>query len=293
MPKRTNDFQRLVYLVRLNLAEGAEVKESVLMRDRLTKRYREVDIVIRGKIGSQSVTVCIECRDHKRVADVVWVDAMKSKHDRLETNVLLLASSSGFTKEAVNVAEKYGIEVITLENQETTNFSELVGPNGSLWQKVYTLSINKVSIQAGEINELPAEVVITMPDNLFYRKDGSEFCQIKDLVEKIIKSERVYDYILHKGQQEHVWFEFVWNAPIDEMGPIYMMKLEPRVLHVVDSIYIEGPCRIEVDRFSMKSARLGSVEIAWGKTNISGHEALAVATFTESGESKLSINIQG
>lgn len=74
MPKRSNDFQRLVYLVRLNLAEGAEVTESKMMRDRLTKRFREVDIVIKGKVGSQPVVVCVECRDHKRVADVTWLD---------------------------------------------------------------------------------------------------------------------------------------------------------------------------------------------------------------------------
>ena len=42
MPKRSNDFQRLVYLVRVNLAGGATVTESKMMRDRLTKRFREV-----------------------------------------------------------------------------------------------------------------------------------------------------------------------------------------------------------------------------------------------------------
>ena len=74
MPKRSNDFQRLVYLVRLNLAAGAHVTESKMMRDRLTRRFREVDVVIKGKVGSQPVVVCVECRDHKRVADVTWVD---------------------------------------------------------------------------------------------------------------------------------------------------------------------------------------------------------------------------
>ena len=106
MPKRSNDFQRLVYLVRLNLADGAKVIESKMMRDRLTKRYREVDVVIQGRVGSQRVVVCVECRDHKRVADVTWVDMMKTKHDRLDTNALLLASSSGFTQEAIDVAQK-------------------------------------------------------------------------------------------------------------------------------------------------------------------------------------------
>ena len=154
MPKRSNDFQRLVYLVRLNLADGATVTESKMMRDRLTRSYREVDIVIEGKVGSQPVVVCVECRDHKRVADVGWIDAMKAKHDRLETNVLLLASSAGFTKEATAVGVKYGIELFTLESQDTADLPSLIGPNGSLWHKTYELSASKVSIRVAKVADL-------------------------------------------------------------------------------------------------------------------------------------------
>ena len=77
MPKRTNDFQRLVYLVRVNLANGATVTESKMLRDRVTKRMREVDVCISGHVGTHPVLVCVECRDHQRVADVTWVDMMK------------------------------------------------------------------------------------------------------------------------------------------------------------------------------------------------------------------------
>lgn len=200
MPKRSNDFQRLVYLVRLNLAEGAEVIESKMMRDRLTKRYREVDVVIKGKAGSQPVVVCIECRDHKRVADVTWVDAMKSKHDRLDTNVLLLASSRGFTKEAQDVAQKYGIELFTLENQDTADVRSMLGPNGSLWHKSVSVSAEKVSIRVAKVGELEVETVASSPDNLLYLEDGSELCQAKELVDGMLKSQRVREYLLREGK---------------------------------------------------------------------------------------------
>jgi hypothetical protein len=55
------------------------------MKDRVTNRRREVDVCIEGTVGGESVIVCVECRDHKRVADVSWVDAMKAKHERLST----------------------------------------------------------------------------------------------------------------------------------------------------------------------------------------------------------------
>src|SRR6266478_8348759 len=94
VPKRSNDFQKLVYLVRVNLAAGAIVTESKMLPDRKSKRKRkrEVDVCIEGIVGGHPVMVCIECRDHKRPADVQWVEAIKAKHEGLPTSALILAS---------------------------------------------------------------------------------------------------------------------------------------------------------------------------------------------------------
>lgn len=294
MPKRSNDFQRLVYLVRVNLADGATVTESKMMRDRLTKSYREVDVVIKGKVGSQPVVVCIECRDHKRVADIGWIDAMKAKHDRLETNVLLLASSAGFTKEATAVAGKYGIELFTLESQDKADFPSLIGPNGSLWHKTCELSASKVSIRVGKVADLEVETVASSPDSLLYVEDGSEVCQAKEMVDAMLNSQRVCDYLAGEGREEHLFFEFRWEPPSDHLGrPLYMMKLEPRTLRPIECIRVVGPLKIRVARFGMQHGRLGSIRVAWGKATIAGREAMAVATLTPSGETKLSINVKG
>ena len=92
MPKRTNDFQRLVYLVRVNLADGATVTESKMLTDRVTKRKREVDVCIEGHVGQHPVIVSVECRDHKRIADV-YVDrynegeARSPAHERTDLGI--------------------------------------------------------------------------------------------------------------------------------------------------------------------------------------------------------------
>ncbi|MEQ1673729.1 MAG: hypothetical protein ABL865_01640 [Candidatus Nitrotoga sp.] len=294
MPKRSNDFQRLVYLIHLNLAAGATVTESKMMRDRLTKRYREVDVVIAGKVGSQKVNVCIECRDHKRVADVTWVDMMKSKHDRLDTHVLLLAASKGFTKEAKRVATKYGIETFSLEAEVDPNIAGLLGPGGSLWHKTYSLSADKVSIRVAATGDLAVETVATSPDNLLYLDDGTELCQLKELVNRMLQTERVRDYFVREGKEDHNRFELMWEPPADHLGrPLYMQKIEPRVLRAVDSIRVVGPFKVEIGRFGIHHERLGSIQVAWGKTIIGGRDAMAVATVDEAGDTKLSINFKG
>lgn len=294
MPKRSNDFQRLIYLVRVNLADGAKVTESKMMRDRLTKRFREVDVVIEGKVGLQPVVVAIECRDHRRVADVTWVDTMKSKHERLDTNALLLASRSGFTPEARDVAKKYGIELFTLEDVEDADMPSMLGPQGSLWLKSVEVTAAKVSVRVGPVGEFPAETVATIPDNLLYVKDGAELCQIKELVDALLKSPRARDYVLAEGIEDHKWFELVWAPPSDREGnPLYMKKLEPAVLRPIESIRVVGPCKVQVGKFGMRHGKIGDVRVAWGKTMIAGKHAIAVATVAPSGEAKLSVNFSG
>ncbi len=264
------------------------------MRDRLTKRFREVDVVIDGKVGSQRVVVSVECRDHQRVADVTWVDTMKAKHDRLDTHALLLASRSGFTPEARDVASKYGIELFTLEDIDDAKIPAMLGPNGYLWMKSVTITAEKVSIRVAQVGELPPETVATSPDNLLYFENGLELCQTKELVDRLLKSPRTRDYLLAEGNDEHRWFELVWEPPSDHEGKtLYMKKLEPAVLRSVESIRVVGPCKVEVGRFGMRHGRIGDVQVAWGKSTIAGRNAMAVATFTETGEAKLSVNFSG
>lgn len=294
MPKRSNEFQRLVYLVKVNLADDAKVTESKMLRDRVTKGFREVDVVIEGTVGSLPVVVSIECRDHKRVADVAWVDAMKTKHERLATNALFLASRSGFTPEARRVAEGYGIGVFTLEDVEGTDFAAILGSDGTLWHKSWTLSAGKVSVRVAATPELPAETVATSPDNLLYLQDGTEIGPIKDLVEVLLKSARTRDYLGNHGREDHRSFELVWANPRthDEL-PLYLRMLEPNVLREIESIRVAGPCKVEIGSFAMRMGRIGDVHVAWGRTTILGRDAMVVATSSATGEQKLSINFAG
>lgn len=294
MPKRSNDFQRLVYLVRVNLADGAKVTESKMMRDRLTKRFREVDVVIEGMVGHQPVVVAIECRDHKRVADVTWIDMMKTKHDRLNTHALLLASRMGFTPEAKDVAAKYGIELFSLEDIETADIPAMLGPGGSLWLKSVSVTAEKVTARVAQVGNLAVETVATSPDNLLYLQDETELCPLRELVDRLLNSPRARDYLLIEAKEDHVWFELVWEPPADPEGnPLYMKKIDPEAFRPVECLRVVGPCKVEIGRFGMRHGKIGGVTVAWGKSTMTGRDALAVATVTPGGETKLSVNFSG
>ena len=75
--------------------------------------------------------------------------------------------------------------------------------------------------------------------------------------------------------------------------PLYMQKLEPKILRAVECIRIVGPFKVQIGEFGLRHGRLGSVNVAWGKATIGGQDAMAVASMDESGETKLSVNFKG
>lgn len=294
MPKRTNDFQRLVYLVRVNLAEGATVTESKMLTDRVTKRKREVDVCIEGHVGGHPVVVSVECQDHKRIADVSWVDKLKAKHERLPTNALILASRSGFTLEARDAAAGYGIQTFSLSDVNEVDFPTLLGSKSSLWTKSVTVNAEKVLVTVLPTPTLAGEAVAVIPTNLVYSSDGNELCQIGVLVEMLLKSPRARDYLLSEGKEDHVWFEMAWERPRDHLdNPLFMKRIDPETLREIESIQIKGPCKFQITQFGMRGGQLGDIHLAWGKTEILGRDALVVATKDTAGIEKLSINFSG
>jgi hypothetical protein len=294
MPKRTTDFQRLVYLVRTNLAEGATVTESKMLLDRSTGREREVDVCIEGTVGGQPVLVSVECREHQRVADVSWVESMKAKHERLSTNALILASSSGFTSGARAVATQYGIHTFTLEEVETTDFAGLFGEASELWIKSVTLTARKVTVQVPAQGDLPEESVVAVADNVVYSADGTPLGSIGRFVERMLEAKSTRQEMLDKGMEEHKSFELRWLQPQSENHPsFYLMKLDPETLRQIEAIRVVGSCEFKIASFGMRFARLGGISVAWGKTDIHGRDTMIVATMDPSGVARLSINVSG
>ena len=107
MPKRTNEKQAIVALLRRNLAgPGWTVTESKIFFDSRTKRPREVDVVVEIPAGDLPPhVVSFEVLAKDRPADVNWVQLQQKRHETLPTTRLVLVSWSGFTDGALAQAE--------------------------------------------------------------------------------------------------------------------------------------------------------------------------------------------
>ncbi|MBO2450750.1 restriction endonuclease [Actinomadura barringtoniae] len=113
MPRRSNDFQAVIYFVRSHLDSDVAVTESAVLPDRTGAGPREVDVLITSRVGNGEVRIGVECRDHQKTPDVAWVEQVRAKQLDLELDRMVLVSSSGFTSGAVAKARYYNIELVT------------------------------------------------------------------------------------------------------------------------------------------------------------------------------------
>ena len=133
MPKRTNEFQRLITLLTASLAGQARVIESAMLLDKVNEEQREVDILVVAEAGGYNVQIGIEVISWARPADTPWIEKMRAKHENLPTDKLILVSKCGFYEPARRKAEFYGIEVLSLEEA-----------NGADWPLMTTLTTTGV-----------------------------------------------------------------------------------------------------------------------------------------------------
>lgn len=163
MPKRSTEFQKLVYLVKKHASVGSTVTDSEYLLDS-RGRKREVDVCIVSSVDGIPVLICIECNEKKRPADVGWVEQMKGKHDRLPTNILILYSRYGFTEGAKEAAKDLRRHIVALEILDENSTERLFGGANSLLFKTSSQTPTLVVIGLAETAGFPGQQ-ISFPRN--------------------------------------------------------------------------------------------------------------------------------
>jgi hypothetical protein len=295
MPKRTNEFQQLVFLIRSALADGATVTESKMLRHRRTGTKREVDICIEGSAGGYPVVVCVECQKRNRPADVTWVEGQVKKHEHLPTNRLILVAPQ-FTPDALELAEQEGVTALSFENVDASDFTGLLGDTNALWAKSVTIKAEKVVVRVASSGEMAGEKVRAVPDqNVYDGRSGAFVSTLAPLVAELLNYPGMRDRLLALGAEEHRWFVFRWSAPRNETGFALCLQKED-VLHTlrgIEYIEISGPCEFKIAEFGLRRGKLGDVHVAWGSATVLDRAQLLVATRDAAGRDRITVMVEG
>jgi hypothetical protein len=114
MARKGRDFELLVEALERFLATApVEIKSPGYVTGKLSGTRREVDVSVRGTVGSVALFVMIECRKRKDRQDVRWIEQVASKKADVGADRAVAVSAQPFSIGAVNMAASLGIELRT------------------------------------------------------------------------------------------------------------------------------------------------------------------------------------
>lgn len=70
-------LELLVAKIQRDLAPDAEVLHNVKLKDRDSEQSRQVDVLVRQKIGQYDITIAIDCKDYAQPVDVKGVEEFR------------------------------------------------------------------------------------------------------------------------------------------------------------------------------------------------------------------------
>ena len=167
MPKRSNFFQRLIFEIEQSLKDTSKttITESALLKDQHTTTEREIDIMIESEISGYPIRIAIECRNYRRKCSTIWIEQLIGKYQDLPIDKVIAVSRNGFYQPAIDKAQKYGIETLSLKQVSKTDWEKLVSESkssrGLMYSAVYWLAIRFHSVKpmsAEEYTELQNKI---------------------------------------------------------------------------------------------------------------------------------------
>jgi hypothetical protein len=93
----------------------------------LSKKAREIDVSLRGPVGSTDLSVFFECRDRSKRQGPTWIEQIATKRKDVGANLAVAVSSSGFTPAALRLAKELQVAVRLLDDINTTDIKRLFG----------------------------------------------------------------------------------------------------------------------------------------------------------------------
>jgi hypothetical protein len=125
MLKKWKTFEQVVAAINKIESNGADVKWN----DKINGR--QFDVTVRFKHGNLNYLTVIECKVHSSKLSVDKVDAFATKSRDANCNKAVIISKEGFQSGCYEVAERHGIELLTLSESvdfDTDTIVEQVTP---------------------------------------------------------------------------------------------------------------------------------------------------------------------
>jgi len=285
MPKRTNQFQRLVYALQHTLTQEAGVTESKMLTNMRTGSQVEVDIVIEAQTGSIPLIISIECTSPGRAATVEWVREMLGKHEDLPTDKLVLVSTSGFSHEAKKIAAAHRVEIISWKDAQSFNWSQMVASliaNPNLRIAKFQIRVKSWSVKfdpterarLGEKKRLSFKEISEL-----FSPEGKRLGTVKELGISMLQDRKTVERIMRrwiKTKKED--FKLIWKP----LKGTQISDLDGE-RYLIEEFILDGFCEVESVPLTLAPATYGETQVAYGSVPdiFTGSTGQVMVLFTE------------
>jgi hypothetical protein len=276
MPKRSNDFQKVILHLQSLTSPGYKVKESHFLKDSITGQMREVDIVIESNIAGYESIVSIEVIGwQKKKGDIEWVERMACKHNTLPTSTLVLVSKSGFTQNAFKKAEFHNIVTLTIGEALKADWINLVKSLGR-YEEISNNYSCRIDTKKYESDTGPPEID---GSRIFARKDVNEGVEIKVIIDWILQNNHLKDAIfssIDKNSSRNYTIVYTPNSPM------YVIETNGKFREIA-TINLDLKSRQKTYHFNMSSGSFRNNDVAYGTHT--GNNSNAIITLLKNGQS--------
>ncbi len=111
MTKESRDLEILVAKIQKQLAPDSEVLHDIKLDGRQSKRKRQIDVLVRQRIGQYEIQIVIDCKDYARPVDVKGVEEFHGLLDDVGAQKGVLVCPNGFSDAAKTRAEGWQIDL--------------------------------------------------------------------------------------------------------------------------------------------------------------------------------------
>src|SRR5258708_6490907 len=107
----STDLEVLVAQIQKQLSPDAEVLHNVKLPSRTTSAKRQIDVLVKQRIGQYEMKIAIDSKDYKDPVDVKGVEEFYGLISDVGVNKGVLVCPAGFTKAAKERAESFLIDL--------------------------------------------------------------------------------------------------------------------------------------------------------------------------------------
>jgi len=278
MPKRSNEFQKLIYVIHQQISSEARVTESMMLPDHATGEEREVDIVIETQKGDKLLTMGIECCDRSRKADVEWIEQMWAKHQDLPTDRLILVACAGYTRSARLKATAHTIEVVDVSDAILADWSKII----KLWKELFMVGITiQWSYRLIGVAEEQQEIELAVIGNeIFTDSETNISFTINELIEQLHELHNVEEIIANQTSMDsNQLYTISFDVPPNRYyTAIENTRISLKKIANIARVYKAGA------QIPLRHGTLGPIQYAYGKgTTFNGDFIVSLTEQTDNG----------